>query len=157
MKTETSTSMATSTSFEDSKVNGVTTNRAPVSPSHDPHATATATATATALAHETTTTTPSDTLANGSANGIVNGTADGSVDVLALRKAFRNKYRHVEAVHSESKPSCLSHDTTETPSFIGFRNLMVIVLVAANLRLVIENIQKVGIHYLPSFPSFLTG
>lgn len=95
--------------------------------------------------------------------------ANGSADAAAqLRKAFRKKYRHVEAIHSESRPSCLSHDTTETPSFLGFRNLMVIVLgtpvpplprsvsphverrfadtdwpVAGNLRLVIENIQKV--------------
>lgn len=60
-----------------------------------------------------------------------------------LRRSFRRKYRHVEAVHSVSQPSCLSHDTTETPSFLGFRNLMVIMLVVGNLRLVIENIQKV--------------
>jgi diacylglycerol O-acyltransferase-1 len=110
-----------------------------------------------------TTTTPSDTPANGFSNGFTDGSADGPVDVSELRKAFRQKYRHVQAIHSQSKPSCLSHDTTETPSFLGFRNLMVIVLggfrcvcdctlttaltpmtVAANLRLVIENIQKVG-------------
>lgn len=112
--------MATSTSLENtnSQVNGVT-NRAPVGPSRNhPHAPATA--------HETTT--PSDLLTNGSTNGTANGTADDTVGISELRKAFRNKYRHVEAVHSKSKPSCLSHDTTETPSFIGFRNLMVIVL-----------------------------
>ncbi|KAK0753198.1 MBOAT family protein [Schizothecium vesticola] len=63
----------------------------------------------------------------------------------ALRKSFRQKYRHVEAIHSQSKPSCLSHDTTESPSFLGFRNLMVIMLVVGNLRLVIENIQKYGV------------
>ncbi|EAQ89124.1 hypothetical protein CHGG_05743 [Chaetomium globosum CBS 148.51] len=136
MKAETGTTMATSTSLETSQVNGVT-NRAPVGPSHDPHA--------TTPTHETTTTIPSDVLANGSTNGTTNGTTDDSLDISELRKAFRNKYRHVEAVHSESKPSCLSHDATETPSFIGFRNLMVIVLVAANLRLVIENIQKYGV------------
>lgn len=38
------------------------------------------------------------------------------------------KYRHVAAVHSETRPSCLSHDSTASPSFLGFRNLMVIVL-----------------------------
>ncbi|KAI0114885.1 MBOAT, membrane-bound O-acyltransferase family-domain-containing protein [Daldinia grandis] len=54
------------------------------------------------------------------------------------------KYRHVTAVHSESRPSTLSHDTTAAPSFLGFRNLMVIVLVVGNLRLVIENMQKYG-------------
>ncbi|KAK3322268.1 MBOAT, membrane-bound O-acyltransferase family-domain-containing protein [Apodospora peruviana] len=62
-----------------------------------------------------------------------------------LRRAFRRKYRHVEAIHSQSRPSCLSHDTTESPSFLGFRNLMVIVLFVGNLRLVIENIQKYGV------------
>ncbi|KAI1854682.1 hypothetical protein JX266_000800 [Neoarthrinium moseri] len=54
------------------------------------------------------------------------------------------KYRHVAAVHSKSRPSTLSHDSDSTPSFLGFRNLMVIVLVAGNLRLVIENLQKYG-------------
>lgn len=60
-----------------------------------------------------------------SANAIANGSTSATEE---LKKAFRKKYRHVEAVHSASKPSCLSHDTTETPSFLGFRNLMVIVL-----------------------------
>lgn len=45
-----------------------------------------------------------------------------------FKRDFSKRYRHVEAVHSRSRPSCLSHDTVETPSFIGFRNLMVIVL-----------------------------
>ncbi|GAB1320659.1 hypothetical protein MFIFM68171_10869 [Madurella fahalii] len=71
-----------------------------------------------------------------------NGSANPSV---RLKRAFRQKYRHVEAIHSQTRPSCLSHDTTETPSFLGFRNLMVIVLVVGNLRLVIENIQKYGV------------
>ncbi|KAK3985553.1 diacylglycerol O-acyltransferase 1 [Cladorrhinum sp. PSN332] len=62
-----------------------------------------------------------------------------------LRKSFRKKYRHIEAIHSQTRPSCLSHDTTETPSFLGFRNLVVIVLVVGNLRLIIENIQKYGV------------
>lgn len=38
------------------------------------------------------------------------------------------KYKHIFAIHAQARPSTLSHDTTETPSFIGFRNLMVIVL-----------------------------
>jgi hypothetical protein len=38
------------------------------------------------------------------------------------------KYRHVAAVHSKERTACLSHDSTVTPSFLGFRNLMVIVL-----------------------------
>ncbi|KAI1331251.1 diacylglycerol O-acyltransferase [Xylariaceae sp. FL0255] len=54
------------------------------------------------------------------------------------------KYRHVAAIHSKARPSTLSHDTQASPSFVGFRNLMVIVLVVGNLRLVIENMQKYG-------------
>lgn len=70
-----------------------------------------------------------------------NGKTDEATD--ELRRSFVKKYRHVVAVHSKSRPSTLSHDATELPSFLGFRNLMVIVLVVGNLRLVIENIQKV--------------
>lgn len=43
-------------------------------------------------------------------------------------KALPRKYRHVAAVHSKTRPSCLSHDSPAAPSFLGFRNLMVIVL-----------------------------
>jgi diacylglycerol O-acyltransferase-1 len=143
METATTSTMAESTSIETPLDHGVTRRG---------HAAAQDT--------PTTTTPPPDTLANGSANSPDALSANATDE---LRRAFRNKYRHVQAVHSQSKPSCLSHDTTETPSFLGFRNLMVIVLgrssvdacvlidtaltpiaVAANLRLVIENIQKVG-------------
>lgn len=65
--------------------------------------------------------------------------------IQQLRKAFQRKYRHVAAIHSTTQPSCLSHESTASPSFLGFRNLMVIVLVAGNLRLMIENIQKYGV------------
>ena len=61
--------------------------------------------------------------------GSVDGSADNSpISTDELKKAFRNKYRHVQAIHSQSRPSCLSHDAVETPSFVGFRNLMAIVL-----------------------------
>lgn len=75
------------------------------------------------------------------------------------------KYRHVAAVHSRQRASCLSQDSEVSPSFLGFRNLMVITLskssfvclvrksftdtmfavVVMNLRLVIENSIKVGV------------
>lgn len=48
--------------------------------------------------------------------------------VEKLRRSPQKKYRHVAAVHSQTRPSCLSHDAVTAPSFIGFRNLMVIVL-----------------------------
>ncbi|KAJ6168283.1 hypothetical protein N7497_001126 [Penicillium chrysogenum] len=57
----------------------------------------------------------------------------------------RSKYRHVAAYHSESRPSSLSREADVLPNFLGFRNLMVLVLVAMNLRLVIENFMKYGV------------
>lgn len=40
----------------------------------------------------------------------------------------RSKYRHVAAYHSQLRHSSLSRDSDVTPSFLGFRNLMVLVL-----------------------------
>lgn len=45
-----------------------------------------------------------------------------------IRTHMKKKYRHVAAVHSKPRTSCLSHDSEVSPSFLGFRNLMVIVL-----------------------------
>lgn len=53
------------------------------------------------------------------------------------------KYRHTTAIHTRPKTSVLSHDSDVAPSFLGFRNLMIIVLVVSNLRLMIENFIKV--------------
>ncbi|PUU72284.1 MBOAT, membrane-bound O-acyltransferase family-domain-containing protein [Tuber borchii] len=55
------------------------------------------------------------------------------------------EYKHAFAVHSIPRTSTLSHDSVDTPSFIGFRNLMVLVLIVGNLRLVIENYMKYGV------------
>lgn len=55
------------------------------------------------------------------------------------------KYKHTFAVHAENRTSCLSSDSTEPPSFFGFRNLMGLVLVVSNLRLMIENFKKYGV------------
>jgi diacylglycerol O-acyltransferase 1 len=54
-------------------------------------------------------------------------------------------YKHLFAVHSKTQPSTLSHEAEKIPSFLGFRNLMVLSLVVSNLRLVIENYQKYGV------------
>ena len=43
-------------------------------------------------------------------------------------RVYLRKYRHLAAIHSQTRPSTLSHDSTATPSFLGFRNLMIIVL-----------------------------
>jgi diacylglycerol O-acyltransferase-1 len=45
-----------------------------------------------------------------------------------IRTHTKKKYRHVAAVHARPRTSCLSHDSAVSPSFLGFRNLMVIVL-----------------------------
>lgn len=43
-------------------------------------------------------------------------------------KKQRSLYRHVAAYHSETRHSSLSRESDETISFLGFRNLMVLVL-----------------------------
>lgn len=43
-------------------------------------------------------------------------------------RAAKSKYRHVAAFHSRPRVSCLSRDSETSPSFMGFRNLMVLVL-----------------------------
>lgn len=52
-----------------------------------------------------------------------------------VKKTFvPRKYNHLFAIHSKSRASCLtSQDAEVTPSFVGFRNLMVLVL-GMNLR-----------------------
>ena len=50
---------------------------------------------------------------------------------LATEQRTRNissRYWHIAAAHSKARSSCLSHDAESNPSFLGFRNLMVIVL-----------------------------
>ena len=61
------------------------------------------------------------------------------------KRKVRSKYRHVAAQHSEVQPSCLSHETKESPSFIGFRNLTILTIIVMNLRLVVENAKKYGL------------
>ncbi|KXH30863.1 MBOAT family protein [Colletotrichum simmondsii] len=112
------------------------------------------TATVTSLESSSTTTTSSSlrNKHNGTSNGNSNPqaavkptTPDTNRTTDELRRAIQKKYRHVAAVHSKSRPSTLSHDSNTAPSFIGFRNLMIIVLIVGNLRLMMENIQKYGV------------
>lgn len=45
------------------------------------------------------------------------------------KRARDTKYRHVFATHSASRTSCLSQESADKiPSFVGFRNLMILVL-----------------------------
>ncbi|KAL7271299.1 hypothetical protein RUND412_005951 [Rhizina undulata] len=73
------------------------------------------------------------------------------------RRQAQAKYKHVFAIHSKPRVSALSHDSVESPSFIGFRNLMVIVLIVGNLRLMIENYMKYGVLLQLSGAGFRTG
>ncbi|EEH37109.2 hypothetical protein PAAG_07527 [Paracoccidioides lutzii Pb01] len=57
----------------------------------------------------------------------------------------KSKYRHVAAYHSRLTISCLSRESEVNPSFFGFRNLMVLVLIVMNLRLIVENFMKYGV------------
>ena len=61
------------------------------------------------------------------------------------RQIEPQKYLHITAVHHSNRTSCLSHESTTSPSFVGFRNLMILVLIVMNLRLVIENFLKYGV------------
>jgi len=62
------------------------------------------------------------------------------------KKAKAQKYKHIYAIHSSSKASCLTYqDVESTPNFWGFKNLIVLMLVVSNLRLVIENFRKYGV------------
>ena len=63
----------------------------------------------------------------------------------AQRKPLSKDATHIIAIHAKSKSSTLSHDTPQMPSFLGFRNLMVLALVVMNLRLVVENFLKYGV------------
>ncbi|KAK6341300.1 hypothetical protein TWF696_008379 [Orbilia brochopaga] len=71
--------------------------------------------------------------------------ADPPPPQLPSKHSIIPKYKHTLAIHYKARPSCLSHDRETTPSFIGFRNLMVLVLIAGNLRLVVENYMKYGV------------
>src|ERR1700761_5165263 len=68
-----------------------------------------------------------------------------TTEPLHAKAKIRSKYRHVAAQHSKAQPSCLSHETKESPSFIGFRNLTVLTIIVMNLRLVVENAKKYGL------------
>jgi hypothetical protein len=65
-------------------------------------------------------------LANGATRNGSAGHGNGSTG--AAKGNRRSKYRHVAAYHSQLRHSSLSRETSVVPSFLGFRNLMVIVL-----------------------------
>ena len=87
--------------------------------------------------HHTATTTGADIIAHTlsstllQANGVVITTQEAPTPPKEGGRhetRLKKKYRHVAALHSKSQPSCLSHESETVPSFLGFRNLMVLVL-----------------------------
>ena len=62
------------------------------------------------------------------ANANANSNSSNSNGDRDRERTRDTKYRHVFATHSLTRTSCLSHDADKTPSFVGFRNLMILVL-----------------------------
>lgn len=103
-------------------------------------------------------TTTSIELANGNghvpapANGTVNGTpalpngspAKAKEQQQKSRRASK-RYKHTFAIHATSRASLYSGDATVAPSSLGFRNLMGLVIVISNVRLMMDNFKKYGI------------
>lgn len=76
----------------------------------------------------------------------VNGTTSSTqTNASSKPRTIHQKYNHVAAVHFEPHHSCLSHEGQKPPSFAGFRNLMVLVIIVSNLRLILENYKKYGV------------
>lgn len=61
------------------------------------------------------------------ASTMYKGTTPEPVVNRSVKSMRDTKYRHVFATHSQSRMSNLTHGA-ETPSFVGFRNLMILVL-----------------------------
>jgi diacylglycerol O-acyltransferase-1 len=76
---------------------------------------------------------PSERKVNANTNANGNGNGNGST----TQRIKDTKYRHVFATHSLTRKSCLSQDSESSPSFVGFRNLMVLVL-STHSRLVMS-------------------
>ena len=69
----------------------------------------------------------------GQANGVIKTTQEFPTPPSGpagrhIQTSPKKKYRHVAALHSKTQSSCLSHESEVAPSFLGFRNLMVLVL-----------------------------
>ncbi|KAF7197537.1 Diacylglycerol O-acyltransferase 1C [Pseudocercospora fuligena] len=67
-------------------------------------------------------------------------TEDRPVDARASKK-----YKHTFAVHAQDRASLFSQDATTSPSSLGFRNLMGLVIAISNVRLMMDNFKKYGI------------
>ena len=77
---------------------------------------------------EITTLQPSKAYGNGFAASSATAHRNPRSEHAPSKRKTATKYRHVAAVHPTARTSWLSHDSEQSPSFLGFRNLMVIVL-----------------------------
>jgi len=71
------------------------------------------------------------TMSNHTNNHVISdmsSTSNGAATAPGQREEVPSRYRHIAVVHSRAQTSCLSHDSEFAPSFLGFRNLMVLVL-----------------------------
>ena len=86
------------------------------------------------MATTSATQTSTDATLHQSNENLVSANANGSVDPQLAQappprpRLSSPKYRHITAMHSKVRISSLSSDSAESPSFLGFRNLMVLVL-----------------------------
>jgi len=76
-------------------------------------------------------------------------TADHDKESAPARPKFgrvMSRYNHLFAIHAKTRPSPLTRgDQPDAPNYNGFRNLMALVLVVSNLRLMLENFRKYGV------------
>jgi diacylglycerol O-acyltransferase-1 len=78
-----------------------------------------------------------DTIGPETPEAVPNGRASKQTANSTTRRIGDTKYRHVFATHSTQRPSCLSSDAEKTPSFAGFRNLMILVISMLRLSCVL--------------------
>jgi diacylglycerol O-acyltransferase-1 len=87
------------------------------------------------------------TTANGRQKMGQSTSGNGDVQVEKERQRPQpKKYKHVAAIHCEPRTSVLSHDSEVAPSFLGFRNLMVLVLSALSLASDVVNYRLTALY-----------
>lgn len=83
---------------------------------------------------------------NGQTSRPTNGHADhGDRPASKSAAKARSPYKHATAIHTVQSTSILTSGAAPTPNFNGFRNLMLLVILVSNLRLMIENFGKYGV------------
>ena len=68
----------------------------------------------------------------------------------STQRSRDTKYRHVFATHSSTRNSALSYDADKPPSFVGFRNLMILVLSTPLQLLVLRRMANLSSRLQPA-------